>query len=179
MIVIHITIASAIFSVMFAYRNFWQIQETWHKAYPATQYLNDKLLNARQKWHNWQFALQIYIGGVIAFASFMNNYSLLNSLGHCLLFGSVFWLIFDTLLGYKLTKNVLHVDSNGIGTIYKKASFFILDYKWQIKKLLKQLEEKERCVPFPETKKANKLAEYLLLISKVLFVTLSIIISLL
>jgi hypothetical protein len=32
----------------------------------------------------------------------------------------VFWLIFDTLIGYLLTNSIFHVDSNGIGTIYKK-----------------------------------------------------------
>jgi len=136
MITLHITIASAIFSVMFAYRNFWQIQETWHKAYPTTQYLNNKLLNARQKWHKWQFALQIYIGIVIAFISFVSDFSLLNSLGHGLLFGSVFWLVFDTLLGYLLTKNLLHVDSNGIGTIYKNLFKSFAPYALLISKLL-------------------------------------------
>lgn len=119
MITLHITIASAIFSVMFAHRNYWQIQELNLKRFPTVNFNLQEFNNAKAKWHSWQFALQIYIGGVIAFASFMNNYSLMNSLGHGLLFGSVFWLVFDTLLGYKLTKNIFHVDLNGIGTIYK------------------------------------------------------------
>ena len=112
---------------MFAYRNYWQIQQQkvaedfieFNRALDqqAWEYSNDLF---KAKWHKWQFALQIYIGVVIAFISFVSDFSLLNSLGHGLLFGSVFWLVFDTLLGYLLTKNIFHVDSNGIGTIYKK-----------------------------------------------------------
>ena len=112
---------------MFAYRNYWQIEQQgvtqdfldFSRALDqqAWQYSNDLF---KAKWHKWQFALQIYIGVVISFISFMNNYSLLNSLGHGLLFGSVFWLVFDTLIGYLLTNSIFHVDSNGIGTIYKK-----------------------------------------------------------
>jgi len=127
MITLHIIIASAIFSVMFAYRNYWQIEQQkvtqdfldFNRALDqqAWLYSNDLF---KAKWHKWQFALQIYIGIVIAFISFVSDYSALNSLGHGLLFGSVFWLIFDTLLGYKLTNSLFHVDSNGIGTIYKK-----------------------------------------------------------
>lgn len=146
MIVLHITIASAIFSVMFAYRNYWQIEENNLKYYPDSKRALECIKIARQKWHKWQFALQIYIGVLIAFISFVSDYSLLNSLGHGLLFGSVFWLIFDTLLGYKLTNNLLHIDSNGIGTIYKKLF--------------------------------RSFAPYVLLISKVLFFTISIILSL-
>jgi hypothetical protein len=120
MITLHIIIATAIFSVMFAYRNYWQIQEAFGKLYPESVYTVSKILAARKKWHKWQFALQIYIGVVIAFISFVSDYSALNSLGHGLLFGSTFWLIFDTLIGYLLTNSIFHVDSNGIGTIYKK-----------------------------------------------------------
>lgn len=147
MITLHITIASAIFSVMFAYRNYWQIEENNLKHYPDSKRALQNIKIARQKWHKWQFALQIYIGGVISFISFVSDFSLLNSLGHGLLFGSVFWLVFDTLLGYLLTNNLLHVDSNGIGTIYKNLF--------------------------------KSFAPYALLISKLLFVTLSIIISVL
>jgi len=127
MITLHITIATVIFSVMFAYRNYWQIQqqkvsenfiEFKRALYQQAWLYSNDLFKA--KWHKWQFALQIYTGVVIAFVSFISDYSALNSLGHGLLFGSVFWLVFDTLLGYKLTKNIFHVDSNGIGTIYKK-----------------------------------------------------------
>lgn len=127
MITLHIIIASAIFSVMFAYRNYWQIEQQgvtqdfldFSRALDqqAWEYSNDLF---KAKWHKWQFAMQIYIGIVIAFISFISNYSLLNSLGHGLIFGATFWLIFDTLLGYLLTGSLFHVDSNGIGTIYKK-----------------------------------------------------------
>lgn len=176
MITLHITIASIIFSVMFAYRNFWQIQETWHKAYPKTQYLNDKLLNARKKWHKWQFALQIYIGVIITFVSFVCDFSLLNSLGHGLLFGSVFWLVFDTLLGYLLTNNLLHVDSNGIGTLYKRLAGKIIY-------LINHRKNKNKHATVESIAKLyndlDNLAGYLLLISKVLFLSLSIIISVL
>ena len=107
---------------MFAYRNYWQIKQyrlliTWTEENEYDHYM-DKEYNS--KWHKWQFALQLYIGVAISFISFVSDYSLLNSLGHGLLFGSVFWLIFDTLLGYLLTNSIFHVDSNGIGTIYKK-----------------------------------------------------------
>ena len=128
MITLHIIIATAIFSVMFAYRNYWQIEQQkvsqdfleFNRALDqqAWEYSNDLF---KSKWHKWQFALQIYIGIVISFISFVSDYSAINSLGHGLLFGSTFWLIFDTLLGYKLTKSLFHVDSNGIGTIYKKV----------------------------------------------------------
>lgn len=139
MITLHITIASAIFSVMFAYRNYWQIKEL-----NVTSWIVDdigektrlEMQYYKAKWHKWQFALQIYIGAVIAFISFVSDYSLINSLGHGLLFGSVFWLIFDTLLGYLLTKNLLHVDSNGIGTIYKKLFKSFAPYSLLISKLL-------------------------------------------
>ena len=153
MITLHITIATAVFSVMFAYRNYWQIEQQsvtqdfldFNRALDqqAWLYSNDLF---KAKWHKWQFALQIYIGVIIAFVSFVCDYSLLNSFGHGLLFGSVFWLIFDTLLGYLLTNNILHVDSNGIGTIYKKLF--------------------------------KSFAPYALLISKLLFFTISIILSL-
>jgi hypothetical protein len=126
MITLHIIIATAIFSVMFAYRNYWQIEQQkvtqdflgFSRALDqqAWEYSNDLF---KAKWHKWQFAIQIYIGAVIAFISFVSDYSALNSLGHGLLFGSVFWLIFDTLIGYLLTNSIFHVDSNGIGTIYK------------------------------------------------------------
>ncbi len=149
MIVLHITIASAIFSVMFAYRNYWQIKEL-NVLHWIVEEIGDEprfeMQYYKAKWHKWQFALQIYIGIVIAFISFVSDFSRLNSLGHGLLFGSVFWLIFDTLLGYLLTNNLLYVDSNGIGTIYK--SLF------------------------------KSFAPYALLISKVLFLTISIILSL-
>jgi hypothetical protein len=104
------------------------------------------VLDARQRWHKWQFALQIYIGVVISFISFVSDYNLLNSLGHGLLFGATFWLIFDTVLGYLLTGSLFHVDSNGIGTIYKKLF--------------------------------KKYAPLALAVSKVLFVLLSVLISL-
>ena len=150
MITLHITIATAIFSVMFAYRNFWQIKELNVTSWIVEEIADEPRLEMKYykaKWHKWQFALQIYIGLVIAFISFVCNFSLLNSFGHGILFGSVFWLIFDTLLGYLLTKNLLHVDSNGIGNIYRKVF--------------------------------KSFAPYALLISKVLFVTLSIILSIL
>ncbi len=131
---------------MFAYRNYWQIQETFGKLYPESVYTVNKILTARQRWHKWQFALQIYIGVVIAFISFVSDYSLLNTLGHGLLFGATFWLIFDTLLGYLLTGSLFYVDSNGIGTIYKKLF--------------------------------KKYAPLALAVSKVLFVLLSVLISL-
>ena len=118
MITLHIIIATAIFSVMFAYRNYWQIKQTQGVKVDPDYFL-DNYYPAKVKWHKWQFALQIYIGVVISFVSFVSDYSLLNSLGHGLLFGATFWLIFDTLLGYLLTKSLFHVDSNGIGTIYK------------------------------------------------------------
>jgi hypothetical protein len=127
MITLHIIIASAIFSIMFAYRNYWQIEQQgvtqdfldFSRALDqqAWEYSNDLF---KAKWHARQFAMQIYIGIVIAFISYVSDYSLLNSLGHGLLFGATFWLIFDTLLGYLLTGSLFHVDSNGIGTIYKK-----------------------------------------------------------
>jgi hypothetical protein len=117
MITLHIIIATAIFSVMFAYRNYWQIMISreiiWH------EFNEKRIVDYNSKWHKWQFAIQIYIGIVISFISFVSDYSLLNSLGHGLLFGSIFWLVFDTLLGYLLTNSIFHVDSNGIGTIYK------------------------------------------------------------
>ena len=149
MIVLHITIATAIFSVMFAYRNYWQIKEL-----NVTSWIVDdigektrlEMQYYKAKWHKWQFTLQIYIGVIITLVSFACDFSLLNSFGHGLLFGSVFWLVFDTLLGYLLTKNILHVDNNGIGTIYKNLF--------------------------------NSFAPYALLISKVLFLTISIILSL-
>ena len=119
MITLHIIIATAIFSVMFAYRNYWQIKELNYKRV-ISNYSHEQMENAKAKWHKWQFALQIYIGVVISFISYVSDYSALNSLGHGLLFGSIFWLIFDTLLGYLLTNSIFHVDSNGIGTIYKK-----------------------------------------------------------
>jgi hypothetical protein len=111
---------------MFAYRNYWQIIQQsftqdnlnfdFAKEYDNWQQSN-KIFKA--KWHKWQFALQIYIGAVISFISFVSDYSALNSLGHGLLFGATFWLTFDTLIGYLLTNSIFHVDSNGIGTIYK------------------------------------------------------------
>jgi len=118
MITLHIIIATAILSVMFAYRNYWQIKQTQGVKVDPDYFL-DNYYPAKVKWHKWQFALQIYIGVVIAFISFVSDYSLLNSLGHGLLFGATFWLVFDTLLGYLLTNSIFHVDSNGIGTIYK------------------------------------------------------------
>jgi hypothetical protein len=132
---------------MFAYRNYWQIMETFNKIYPQDDYSVNEVLDARQRWHKWQFALQIYIGIVIAFISFVSDYNLINSLGHGLLFGATFWLVFDTLLGYLLTGSIFHVDSNGIGTIYKKLF--------------------------------KKYAPLALAVSKVLFVLLSVLISLL
>jgi hypothetical protein len=149
MITLHITIASAIFSVMFAYRNYWQIKQANVLNWIVEEIGEEPRLEIKYyktKWHKWQFALQIYIGVIITLVSFVCDYSLLNSLGHGLVFGSVFWLVFDTLLGYLLTKNILHVDSNGIGTIYKNLF--------------------------------NSFAPYALLISKLLFLTISIILSL-
>ena len=147
MIKLHIIIATTLFSIMFAYRNYWQIMETFNKIYPQDDYSVNEVLDARQRWHKWQFALQIYIGIVIAFISFVSDYNLINSLGHGLLFGATFWLVFDTLLGYLLTGSIFHVDSNGIGTIYKKLF--------------------------------KKYAPLALAVSKVLFVLLSVLISLL
>lgn len=146
MITLHIIIATTLFSVMFAYRNYWQIMEAFNKIYPQDAYSVNEVLDARQRWHKWQFALQIYIGVVISFISFVSDYNLLNSLGHGLLFGATFWLIFDTVLGYLLTGSLFHVDSNGIGTIYKKLF--------------------------------KKYAPLALAVSKVLFVLLSVLISL-
>jgi hypothetical protein len=148
-ITLHITIATAIFSVMFAYRNLWQIRQANVLNWIVEEIGEEPRLEIKYykaKWHKWQFALQIYIGVIITFVSFACDYSLINSFGHGLLFGSVFWLIFDTLLGYLLTKNLLHVDSNGIGTIYKNLF--------------------------------KSFAPHALLISKVLFFTISIILSL-
>jgi hypothetical protein len=139
MIVLHITIATAIFSVMFAYRNFWQIKQANVLNWIVEEIGEEPRLEIKYykaKWHKWQFALQIYIGVIITLVSFACDYSLLNSLGHGLLFGSVFWLIFDTLLGYLLTNNILHVDSNGIGTIYKKLFKSFAPYSLLISKLL-------------------------------------------
>ena len=147
MITLHIIIATTLFSVIFAYRNYWQIMEAFNKIYPQDAYSVSEVLDARQRWHKWQFALQIYIGVVIAFISFVSDYNLINSLGHGLLFGATFWLIFDTVLGYLLTGSLFHVDSNGIGTIYKKLF--------------------------------KKYAPLALAVSKVLFVLLSVLISLL
>ena len=120
MILLKLIIAYTLFSVIFAYRNFWQIQETSNKGYPRAVNIVNRVLAARKKWHSWQFALQIFIGACIGWVAIELDQSWLNALGHGLLFGSVFWLIFDTLLGYLLTGSILHVDSNGIGTIYTK-----------------------------------------------------------
>jgi hypothetical protein len=143
MITLHIIIATTLFSIMFAYRNYWQILQQsftednlnfdFAKEYD-NWYASNKIFKA--KWHKWQFALQIYIGVVIAFISFVSNYSVLNSLGHGLLFGATFWLIFDTLLGYLLTGSLFHVDSNGIGTIYKKLFKKYAPFALAISKLL-------------------------------------------
>ena len=120
MILLKLTIAYTLFSVIFAYRNYWQIQETSNKGYPRAENIINRVLTARKKWHSWQFALQIFTGACIGLTAIELDQSWLNALGHGLVFGSVFWLIFDTLLGYLLTGNILHVDSNGIGTIYTK-----------------------------------------------------------
>lgn len=118
MTLLKLIIAYTAFSVMFAYRNYWQIMQSreiiWH------EFNEKRIVEAITKWHKWQFALQIFIGACIGFTAIELDQSWLNALGHGLLFGSVFWLIFDTLLGYLLTGSVLHVDSNGIGTIYTK-----------------------------------------------------------
>lgn len=122
MITLHIIILTSIFSVMFAYRNYYQIKERslLYLTAPLSN-LQEQVVNIyKAKWHKWQFALQIYLGVIIAFASYAANYSALNSFGHGLLFGATFWLVFDTLLGYLLTGSILHVDKNGIGTIYTK-----------------------------------------------------------
>jgi hypothetical protein len=149
MITLHIIIATTLFSVMFSYRNYWQIEQfrtTRNALGKVHEELECEIDFYNDKWHKWQFALQIYIGVVIAFISFVSDYSVLNSLGHGLLFGATFWLIFDTLLGYLLTGSLFHVDSNGIGTIYKKLF--------------------------------KKYAPLALAVSKVLFVLLSVLISL-
>jgi hypothetical protein len=134
---------------MFAYRNLWQIRQANVLNWIVEEIGEEPRLEIKYykaKWHKWQFALQIYIGVIITLVSFVSDFSLLNSFGHGLLFGSVFWLVFDTLLGYLLTKNLLHVDSNGIGTIYKRLF--------------------------------KSFAPYALLIFKLLFLTISIILSL-
>jgi hypothetical protein len=119
-----IIIASTIFSVLFAYRNYWQIEQfrtTRHALGYVYEELDTEIDYYNEKWHKWQFALQIYIGLIIWYVSFLSGISALNSFGHGLLFGSIFWLIFDTLLGYLLTGNLLHVDKNGIGMFYTKT----------------------------------------------------------
>jgi hypothetical protein len=149
MITLHIIIATTLFSIMFAYRNYWQIKQANVLNWIVEEIGEEPHLEIKyykSKWHKWQFALQIYIGVVIAFISFVSDYSVLNSLGHGLLFGATFWLIFDTVLGYLLTGSLFHVDSNGIGTIYKKLF--------------------------------KKYASLALAVSKVLFVLLSVLISL-
>ena len=179
MIVLHITIASAIFSVMFAYRNYWQIKEL-NVLHWIVEEIGDEprfeMQYYKAKWHKWQFALQIYIGVIITLVSFACDFSLLNSFGHGLLFGSVFWLVFDTLLGYLLTNNLLHVDSNGIGNIYKNIAFSILDIIWKINVFIKR--KRYTVDPLIYNLKGINLAGYLLLISKLLFFTISIILSL-
>ena len=123
MITLHIIIATTLFSIMFAYRNYWQIKQANVLNWIVEEIGEEPRLEIKYykaKWHKWQFALQIYIGVIISFISFVSDYNLINSLGHGLLFGATFWLIFDTLLGYLLTGSLFHVDSNGIGTIYKK-----------------------------------------------------------
>jgi hypothetical protein len=124
---------------MFAYRNYWQIKQANVLNWIVEEIGEEPRLEIKyykSKWHKWQFALQIYIGVVIAFISFVSDYSVLNSLGHGLLFGATFWLIFDTLLGYLLTGSLFHVDSNGIGTIYKKLFKKYAHFALAISKLL-------------------------------------------
>jgi hypothetical protein len=150
MITLHIIIATTLFSIMFAYRNYWQIKQANVLNWIVEEIGEEPRLEIKYykaKWHKWQFALQIYIGVVITFISFVSDYSVLNSLGHGLLFGATFWLIFDTVLGYLLTGSLFHVDSNGIGTIYKKLF--------------------------------KKYAPFALAVSKVLFVVISVTLSLL
>ena len=70
MITLHIIIATAIFSIMFAYRNYWQIEQfrtTKNALGKVHEELECEIDFYNSKWHKWQFALQIYIGAVISF----------------------------------------------------------------------------------------------------------------
>ena len=174
MILLKLIIAYTAFSVMFAYRNYWQIQETSNKGYPRAENIVNRVLTARNKWHKWQFALQIFIGACIGWAAIELDQSWLNALGHGLLFGATFWLIFDTLLGYLLTRNILHVDSNGIGTIYKNITFKVFSLIWE-----KTKSEKEDRYQTELSKKGQKIAGIFLLISKVLLFIISILLTIL
>jgi hypothetical protein len=121
MIIIHLTIFSAAFSILFAFRNYNQIKEYnlaklhWSSDSHAME------LEYRQRWHSFQFGIQFLIGATISFTMFAADFSAFSSIGGGLYFGSVFWLVFESVLHFKLGLKWNHVDSNGLGETMKWA----------------------------------------------------------
>jgi len=82
---------SIFFSIIFAYSNFW---------------------------HNWQFILQVYVGSALGCFVWFLEKNLFFGIISGLLFGSVFWFVFEGVLGNKLYRNFFYVDQNTIGKYF-------------------------------------------------------------
>jgi hypothetical protein len=99
---------SIFFSIIFGYRNYWQIRELeGRKVQPFSNF-----------WHNWQFILQLYIGASIGVVCWYLKSNILLGLSCGLLFGSVFWFVFSGILGMRFYKKFFYVDQNTIGKYF-------------------------------------------------------------
>jgi hypothetical protein len=74
-------------------------------------------------------------------------------------------------LGYKLTKSLFHVDSNGIGTIYKRVAGY---FTFTVLPYIREKMGNGYTHVLESVENRDKLAGYLLFVSKLLFVGISV-----
>jgi hypothetical protein len=99
---------SIFFAIIFGYRNYWQIRELeGRKVQPFSDF-----------WHQWQFILQLYVGACVGCIIWYLKTNILLGLSCGLLFGAVFWFVFEGILGMKLYRKFFYVDKNTIGKYF-------------------------------------------------------------
>lgn len=108
----HITLFSALYAVFFAFRNYWQLIERNAFGDIPTDTISSRMAGeGNKKWHNWQGALQTLVGVFIGIALLLADFTWLQGIIGGLQFGLTFWIVFDSITGWKLTGNMFYLGS--------------------------------------------------------------------
>jgi len=105
----HITVFSVLYAVAFAFRNYWQKVERDSRVNLGGNHYQNKGIEANKLWHSWQFVIQLEVGIAIGLVLIALDYNWLQALLGGLHYGLIFWVVFDTITGWKLTGDPLYL----------------------------------------------------------------------
>lgn len=106
-------IYALVFAVAFAKRNNYQRIELLNYRFDTER--SDK---ANNQWHWWQGVVQAAVVGAILCYSFLPPQWI-----DALLFLTLFWLVFDTVLGYLINGRIAYLGGGSIDGFFKRWNY--------------------------------------------------------